>query len=385
MAFSTNYLFTIPKTKKICKGGQVLNIDKNRRQHIADTIAFCQYSRPDPKCLKYTVFILVVLVCTRYVCMAEDVYEEDVREEGSNLIVKVNANVDNAKTTIGDKIRYKISVDFPKEIEVLFPEIMDEIAGLAVVDSGTEKLEKDEGRIMLERWYDLETYNTGSYVIPALEIKYKKKGKLEDEIVKTPEVFVEVVSILDEKASDIRDIKPPVVINKNYYRLYVIIAIVLCVLALAAIVLHFLYRRKHRKIEFVPEPLPAHKIAYNELEKLKALNLISKGLVKEYYYRLSNIVRHYIENRFKLMAPERTTEEFLTEMTTTYKLEKVHKELIGNFLEHCDMVKFAAYGPDTQEIENAFNLAEKLVDETREVLQSEVTVHKRKILDRITG
>ncbi len=332
--------------------------------------------------IKYTVFILVVLVCTRYVCMAEDVYEEDVREEGSNSIVKVNANVDNAKVTIGDKIKYKITVNFPEEIEVLFPEIMDEIAGLTVVDSGNEKLEKDEGRIMQEIWYILETYDTGSYIIPALEIKYKKKGELEDEIVKTPEVFIEVVSILDEKASDIRDIKPPVVINKNYYRLYVIIAIAFGILALAAIVLHFLYRRKHRKIEFVPEPLPAHKIAYSELEKLKALNLISKGLVKEYYYRLSNIVRHYIENRFKLMAPERTTEEFLTEMTTTYKLEEMHKKLIRNFLEHCDMVKFAAYGPDNREIENAFNLAKKLVDETREVLEP---VPARKIVGLANG
>jgi hypothetical protein len=100
-----------------------------------------------------------------------------------------------------------------------------------------------------------------------------------------------------------------------------------------------------------------------------AMDLISKGQIKEYYYRLSNIVRHYIENRFKLMAPERTTEEFLAEMMVTGKLTEDHKELVGNFLEHCDMVKFAAYGPDSREIENSFNSAKKLVDETREVMQ----------------
>jgi hypothetical protein len=50
----------------------------------------------------------------------------------------------------------------------------------------------------------------------------------------------------------------------------------------------------------------------------------------------------------------------------------VHKELVGNFLEHCDMVKFAAYGPDSREIENSFNSAKKLVDETREILREEV-------------
>jgi hypothetical protein len=141
---------------------------------------------------------------------------------------------------------------------------------------------------------------------------------------------------------------------------------------LGAIIL--LFRGKQKEIEFVPAPLPAHQIAYNELENLRALNLISEGRIKEYYYRLSNIVRHYIESRFKLMAPERTTEEFLAEMTVTDRLTGVHKELISNFLEHCDMVKFAAYGPDTREIENAFDSAIKLVDETKEVSEKEVSV-----------
>ncbi len=102
------------------------------------------------------------------------------------------------------------------------------------------------------------------------------------------------------------------------------------------------------------------------------MDLISKGRIKEYYYRLSNIVRHYIENRFNLMAPERTTEEFLAEMMVTGKLTEDHKELVGNFLEHCDMVKFAAYGPDSREIENSFNSAKKLVDETKVVFQENI-------------
>ena len=75
------------------------------------------------------------------------------------------------------------------------------------------------------------------------------------------------------------------------------------------------------------------------------------------------------------MAPERTTEEFLAEMTVTDRLAGVHKELISNFLEHCDMVKFAAYGPDTREIENAFDSAIKLVDETKEVSEKEASTH----------
>jgi len=265
-------------------------------------------------------------------------------------------------------------VDFPEDIEVFFPETKDKVGGLAVKDFAVSDIEREDGRITRELSYVLETYKASSYIIPAFDIRYKEKLKpeAEVEVTKTPEIFVEVVTVLDADASDVRGIKPPVSLDKRYFKLYIIIAIVIGVLILVAVVLHYIYHRKQRETESVPEPLSAHQIAYNDLESLRAMDLVSKGQIKEYYYRLSNIVRHYIENRFKLMAPDRTTEEFLVEMTVTGKLTGVHKELVGNFLEHCDMVKFAAYGPDSREIENSFNSAKKLVDETREILREEV-------------
>ncbi len=328
------------------------------------------------KIIRYGILIFIVFVYAKYTCAAKETLEKG----NSKPHVNVNANVDKAKVTIGDKIKYKITVDFHEGIEVLPPEIKDKkVGGLAINDFGIEESRNEKGGITQEILYTLETFNTGSYIIPAFDIKYKTKPETEEAIVKTPEVFIEVVTTLDENASDVRGITPPVAINKSYSRLYYIIAIVFGVLVIAGAIILFLYRRKQKEIEFVPEPLPAHQIAYNEFEDLKALNLISEGRIKEYYYRLSNIVRHYIESRFKLMAPERTTEEFLAEMTVTDRLAGVHKELISNFLEHCDMVKFAAYGPDSREIENAFDSAIKLVDETREVLQKEtiakVNVH----------
>ena len=312
----------------------------------------------------------MLLVYAEDMCLAQDVSKED----SSKKLINVSANVDKARATIGDKINYKITVDFPKEVEVFFPEIKDKVGGLAVKDFYVSDIEKDDGRTAREFSYVLETYKASSYIIPAFDIKYKEMLKSEVEVAKTPEIFIEVVTTLDDNASDVRGIKPPVSLSKSYFRLYIIIAIVFGVLALVAIVLHYIYNRKHQEAETIHVPLPSHQIAYNELESLRAMDLISKGQIKEYYYRLSNIVRHYIENRFKLMAPEMTTEEFLAEMTVTGKLSGVHKELVGNFLEHCDMVKFAAYGPDSREIENSFNSAKKLVDETREVVQKEVVV-----------
>ncbi|WP_133111827.1 BatD family protein [Candidatus Scalindua japonica] len=319
---------------------------------------------------KIIIFIAMLFTYAEDTCQAQGV----LTEESSKQLINVNANVDMARVTIGDKINYKITIDFPEDVEVFPPETKDKIGGLTVKEFTTEDIEEEEGRTTREYKYILETYKASSYIIPSFEIEYKEKLKSEVKMVKTTEIFVEVVTILDADASDVRDIKPPVALHKNYYKLYVIIGIIFGVLVLAAVIAHYIYHRKHREVESIPEPLSSHQIAYNDLESLRAMDLISKGQIKEYYYRLSNIVRYYIENRFKLMAPERTTEEFLLEMTVTGKLSGEHKELVGNFLEHCDMVKFAAYGPDSREIENSFNSAKKLVDETREIVQEESVV-----------
>ncbi|MFC1480537.1 hypothetical protein ACFL5Y_03735 [Candidatus Omnitrophota bacterium] len=95
------------------------------------------------------------------------------------------------------------------------------------------------------------------------------------------------------------------------------------------------------------------------------MDLPGQGRIKEYYVRLSDIVRHYLEDRFSFRAPEMTTEEFMERVKNSSEMLKKHKELLGDFLSHCDMVKFAKYGPTSLEMLDSFQSAERLVDQTR--------------------
>ena len=93
---------------------------------------------------------------------------------------------------------------------------------------------------------------------------------------------------------------------------------------------------------------------------------LSSGKVQDFYVELSNIVRHYIENRFQLKAPEMTTEEFLLTLKESTVLNSEQKSLVKDFLSHCDMVKFAKYFPQKDEIDSSYESAKNLVDQTRE-------------------
>ena len=86
--------------------------------------------------------------------------------------------------------------------------------------------------------------------------------------------------------------------------------------------------------------------------------------VEEYYTRLSNIVRQYLENQLQLRAPERTTEEFLYELAQGNRLSDDHKNLLAAFLQEADLVKFARHRPGVEDKARAFGAAEKFVQET---------------------
>ncbi|MBI5666156.1 MAG: hypothetical protein HZC49_13865 [Nitrospirae bacterium] len=169
----------------------------------------------------------------------------------------------------------------------------------------------------------------------------------------------------DIEKAEIRDIKGPVgVYNLTY--LYLVLAII-AVIILIVLIVRFLKKRKKLKEIFIP-PRPAHEIAYEALRELMNRDYLKAGKVREYYFELSDIVRHYIEDRFQLKAPEMTTEEFLSTLKYSGVLNSEQKGDVRDFLSHCDMVKFAKYLPEQREIELSYDSAKKLIDGTKEIV-----------------
>ena len=167
-------------------------------------------------------------------------------------------------------------------------------------------------------------------------------------------------------ADDIRDIKPPIEISDGLAWLWWVLA------ALATIVVLFLiwrwWQKRRAQIVFVP-PVPAHVRAKQKLDE--ALALIAQP--KPFVIAVSDTARAYLEERFNFRAPERTTEEFLRELSGTDLLAKPQKESLGEFLQSCDLVKFAKYEPGEKELRALHGAALNLVEETKpaEVKNSE--------------
>ena len=158
--------------------------------------------------------------------------------------------------------------------------------------------------------------------------------------------------------NDIRAIKPPVDIPNEWAWLWWTLAIAVAA-ALAAVAL--LWWRK-RRAQVLPIPvIPAHVRAKQRLQA--ALALIHDPRL--FCIEVSDVTRIYLEERFDFHAPERTTEEFLLELQATKLLTPDQKQSLGEFLQSCDLVKFARYEPTESALRELHDSALRLVDETQ--------------------
>ncbi len=322
--------------------------------------------------------IIVALFCLAVVCMRSALsyaaagqrpaaglpFNSAASTQKGHPGIEVTAAVDRSSIQIGDKITYTVTVMAPKDIEVEFPRLQtQDLAGFTVKESGSSE-KGSWGKQAFTQWYRLDTYVSGEHTIPAAAIKYRIKGSADWQGASVHEVKVEVKSVLDSAParSDIRDIRGPKGFAGNG-RALVFVAIAVLLVA-GAVFLFVRSRKRKREIEAVPPA--AHIIAYEALAALGKKDYIRKGHIKAYYIELSDIVRHYLENRFTIRAPEMTTEEFLMRVKEGSALSLEHKALLREFLVNCDLVKFATYQPAEQEANASFASAKTLIDQTKQ-------------------
>ena len=83
-----------------------------------------------------------------------------------------------------------------------------------------------------------------------------------------------------------------------------------------------------------------------------------------YHFRLSEIFRKYMEQRYSFSASEWTTEEILPYVQRELKLDDVLNDLVVSVLLNTDLVKFTDCVPDDKDSSLELLRAYKFVDQT---------------------
>ncbi|MBT5376905.1 MAG: hypothetical protein HOL15_08840 [Nitrospinaceae bacterium] len=250
--------------------------------------------------------------------------------------------------TLGDEAIYTISVKHDPDIQPSAPDIKPP-QGLELVDKGENPAQTVDQQVIHVFWYKLRVDDVGTLTLPPAPITFQAPdSKMPDKMIQgtilAPEVSLQVQSLLATPGSpkEIRDIKPLAEIPPPWIHY---LWMTLAALALIA-ALYFIWRkwksRTTNEINAKPSPqLTPEELAYQQLNALKAKDLLNLGRIQEHFFELSEIFRNYLENRYQFPAREWTTEEIIHHFKTFPMLNDTLKLQARAILTHTDRIKFA--------------------------------------------
>jgi hypothetical protein len=280
--------------------------------------------------------------------------------------------VDTTVITVGDQITLTITVDHPAGSRVAWPDSLD-LTSFEVLDARVEAPAGEVDGISSSLVLTLTAFEVGELEIPGIPVEVVGPEE-ERTTLRTSRFGIRVRSVGLDEGGDIREIKGPLSIPRNLLGMLLWGLGVLAAVALGWL----LFRRLGRGGE--PEgvgpalpPRPPHEVALEAPAQLEASPLLERGEVKEYHIRASEILRVYVERRFRLPALEMTTLDLTREMERA-GVDLPLLEEFRRYLHRCDMVKFAKDRPGVEASGALLALGRRLVEATVPVAETPVEV-----------
>lgn len=282
-------------------------------------------------------------------------------EEQHELGVSIHVDIGADSVSVGDRIPVRFEISHPDTMEFAAIEGRRNLGDIYLLGQGERSGSASVEGVVHDTLYAYAVpFKTGAVVLPPVVLFYETSGGGRGE-VKSDSAAVYVRSVLPEDATDIKPLKPNIPAPSDIGA-YILIALIICLLAAgSALVLRY-WKKKPGPVKPAPPSKPAHEVAFEELEKIAQMRLLSRGMFKQYYSLISETIRRYIGDRYRFETMDLTTAELVGEMRK--QPDEVPVKDFESFLRRSDLVKFAKLVPPYDEMESAIQSAQKLVSDT---------------------
>lgn len=292
--------------------------------------------------------------------------------------VSVEAKIDSLEMVIGQQTDVTVTVTAKEGDQVEFPNfkpLQQIIPGVEIVESGPMTTSgKSDGSCLFQRNYTLTSFDGKLYYLPPFAVKVNgKEYKSKSLALKVLEIDVDTTNV--DKFFGPKDVQDN---PFSWQEWSVIFWLSLIMLAMISIT-YYLYLRLRdnkpivAKIRIIKRLLP-HQKAMKEIEAIKADKMVMSENQKEYYTKLTDTLRKYIEERYGFRAMEMTSSEIIDRLTETQDSQALDE--LRLLFNTADLVKFAKYS--TLINENDMNLvnAIEFINKTKVENQVEEIVEK---------
>ena len=274
---------------------------------------------------------------------------------GQKAIITLDTNA----ILIGEQIIFKIEcVDIDKAINwPLFNDtIVDgvEIISKSEIDTISNS-NTDKKTYSFSQEYLITSWDSGAYYIAPIKLNSS---------LSTEGLLLNVMSVSTDQNSEIKDIKEPLDAEYEFKDFLIWIILLLTIILIVYLLKKYVFNKKEKvEKKIIKEIVPAHITALKELNNIEKKELWQSGKIKQYHSGISEILRKYMEHRFKFIALELTTDEILSNIENTISREE-HVEL-KQVLQRADLAKFAKSKPNEEENKQSMELAKRFVDKTK--------------------
>ncbi len=294
--------------------------------------------------------------------------------------VKVEASMDSTKILMGRMAALKVTVTRQAGAPGVFPQFKEcpedgyvsflgdsvEMRRPRLVDSVMKA-----DREMLSYEIPVQVFDSGAYRLP--EILYVSGGDTARSLslplavyplsVTANDSIAPYSTVLEADGFSVFDWVPDWLYNFWWLILLLALVVVCCI---------WLWRRYRTQGSILPpKPLPTpFKQAMSRLETLRGRKLWEKGMEKEYFTELTDILRVYLFRRFGINAMEMTSRQIMEHLSDNPDV-KDKRSYMRNILNMADFVKFAKVRPLPADNVAAYDDAVKFVEETRPSAEQE--------------
>lgn len=277
--------------------------------------------------------------------------------------LEIQQNVEPTAVRIGEPFTRTVVVTHPRDHRYELRR-SDELGEFEVLEHKRRRSDSGD-TATTEFTLEMSAFDLGVRTLPPLTFEV---ATLEGERTFTSDTAqIEVVSTLPpdaaEKGANLYDIRPPEeVAVPSYALLWALLAAVAT--ALLAYALYRWWKRPRPAVAAAAgPPLPLEVRTKNALDALRAEKLPEQGRIKEFYTRLSDILRGYVGHRYGVEALECTSSE-LMDALKDLPTPGLNREGLQAFLTESDLVKFAKAQMSEQSCAHALTFAYAVVDQT---------------------
>ncbi len=278
----------------------------------------------------------------------------------ASLTPEIHSQVNPSRTMLGEPFTIDVEIDHDPAQRFEFdpPADWGDFNFIKIDRNRRDETKHSKTTFQLQ----LAAFTLGKQTTPKLNFSVTTSSGVEH--VSAEGVAIEIVSSLppdaDEKGAQFRDVYNPEEMPIRSWRLLWIVGGMLAASVAAWFVIRAWGRRSKKPFAAPIEPTETIDVrAIRLLDELAKEQLPQAGRFKEYYFRLSEILRGYLGERFGIDALECTTPELL-EALRSRRTPGLDMPQVTAFAEFSDLVRYAKTLPSLDacrmHLEGAFAL-----------------------------